>query len=219
MLTERGFTLTELLVGAALAAVVAIGIATLEGGRAKMEQEILDRSSLRSDESAIALALVGMSDRITQADRIVIDNGTGVFQFRAPVGCMAGVPAPACFDNPANYGWDQYRLTADQLQLYTATQVGCGNLQVLANNVTALSFNFIDFAIVPPGGNPVPDNNLVEYAVSWDNAMPGVRNKTHQFLGRAVSWNITYSNVNTTPTDSGTGMAPPGVANPPATCP
>ena len=214
-MTERGVTLTELLVASTLAAVVAIGISTLEGGRVKMEQEILGRAGLSSDQNWVALATVGMAQRITQADRFVIDNGTGVFQFRVPVGCMAGgPPATACFDNPANYGWDQYRLTAGQLRLYTNTGAGCGALQVLANNVTGLAFWYIDFAPVPPGGAPLLDNNLMEYSVTW-----AAGGKSRNFAGRASSRAVSYSNVNTTLFDSGSGMAPAGVADPPPACP
>ena len=120
-MTNQGITLTEVLVASALAAVIAIGIATLEGSRAKVEQEVIRQSGVASDQGAVALATIGMAQRITQADRVVINNGTGVFQFRAPVGCMAGVPAPNCFDNAANFGWEQYRLTGGQLRLYTNT--------------------------------------------------------------------------------------------------
>ena len=213
MLTTRGITLTEILVASALAAVIAIGIATLEGSRAKVEQEVIRESGVASDQGAVALATIGMAQRITQADRVVINNGTGVFQFRAPVGCMAGVPAPNCFDNAANFGWDQYRLTGGQLRLYTNTGAGCGNLQNLANNVTGLSFAYIDFASAPPDGW-VPDNNLIEYAVTWLES-----GKDRQFRGRVVSRAVAYSNVNATGNDSGSGMAPTGIAPPPAACP
>lgn len=214
----------EILTASVVAAIVLIGLGTMEAGRTKMEQEVLQRSGLTSEEGQVALATVRMTELLTSADRFSINNGIGSFQFRIPdmqTGpCAGGVPAPSCFDDPANYRWDQYRLTAGELRLYTNTGGGCGNKRVVARNVTLLAFTYRDQAPAPPGGDPaVQDNNLLEYGLTWDNGLAGTQNRTRQFAGRIVSRAIPYSDVGTTASDSGFGLSPAAVSTPPGACP
>ena len=210
-ITSNGFTLTELLVAMTLAALVAIGIGTVEGSRAKIEQEILQRSGLLSGQADVALAAARIAERLTAADRFNIDNGAGLYQFRVPVGCAgAAIPPPSCFDDPANYQWDQYKLNAGgALTLYTKTEAGCATSRVLAKNVAALTLTYFDQASPPPGGDPpVQDNNILQYSLTWDNGMLGANKRTRQFTGGVAGRAIPYSKVNSGATDSGSGLAP-----------
>ena len=97
--------------------------------------------------------------------------------------------------------------------------------EVVASNVTGLTFSFADVeADVPPGGEPfaVPqpqDNNVLAYAVSWGNA----EGKTQIFQGLVTLRSGVYSHVGAgsgPPADSGTGLELPGsnTSPPPANC-
>ena len=169
---QEGFTLIELLVASALAVTVAIGIVTMEGSRVKMEEEIIARSGLRSEQGQVALATVQLGERIAMADWFTIDNGTGVFRFRIPD--TAGCATAACLDNPANYRWDQYRLTAGILTLFTNTGAGCGTARTAARDVTGLTLT-------------QTTTNTLDYVLSWDNGLAPPKNRTHVFRGRVVS--------------------------------
>ena len=172
MLTVRpdqdGFTLIELLVASALALTVAIGIATMESGRVQMQEEIIARSGLASDQGQVALTTVQLAERIAMADWVTINNGGGVFRFRIPSGCAT----PACLNNPASYRWDQYRLAAGVLTLFTDVP-GCGTVRTLASNVTGLTLT--------------QAGNEIAYVLTWNNGFAGDRNRTHEFRGQVAS--------------------------------
>jgi len=221
--SEHGLTITELLIASVLVVLVAFGIVAVDSGRTQMHMEVLERSGLIAGQAEVGLAAVGIAERLATADRLNLNAGTGVYQFRVPVmqgPCAGGAPAPGCFDNPANYRWDQYRLNAGELRLYTNTGGGCGTMRVAARNVGALSFTYQDQAAAPPGGDgAVQDNNLVGYAATWDNGRLPPNNHTQVFQGWVASRAIPYSDVNTTATESGSGLSAGAVSPPPAPCP
>ena len=211
----RGFSLIETIIASILAVIVIISIGQFEGGRIRLGEEVLQRSGLVSGHGMAGLATQQMAKGIARADRFVV-TGTGV-QLRYPAGCMGvAVPAPSCFDNPANYQWDQYRMDgANQLVLYANTGAGCGSSTVLARDVTVLTFTYKNQAGTPPGGEPMGgvDNNTLEYVVTWDDGT-----RSHDFRGQVISRAIPYSDVNAGGTNSGSGLAPAGVAGPPGVC-
>ena len=159
--TQRGVTLIELLVAAALAFTVAIGIATMEGSRTQMQEELVKRTRELGDA---ALATVQLSERLALADWRVIDNGAGVFKFRIPSGCMT----PACLDNPASYRWDRYRLDGGTLWF----DRGCGAGRPIARNITGLT-------MTPTAGNEVA------YVLTWGVAT--VPPRAYEFRGLVAS--------------------------------
>ena len=63
------------------------------------------------------------------------------------------------------------------------------------------------------------DNNLIRYAVAWDNGLAGPRNRTQTFTGQVTSRAISYSNVGASAGDSGRGLDVGGLNSPPASCP
>jgi hypothetical protein len=220
---QSGLTLTELLLAASVAVVVALGIGTLEGNRTRMAEEILSRTGVRSEEGQAALATVRLAESIATADRFSFDGGNRLF--RIPRNCIGGAPpAPGCFDDPASYEWDQYQLTGGELRWYRNIGAGCGDLQVMARNITVFTLAYQEppGSVAPPGGDPATpgDNNLLQYAVTWDNQLAAPRNRTHTFSGWVMGRAIPYSDVNTTATQSGSGLAPAVVSPPPAVvCP
>ena len=98
----------------------------------------------------------------------------------------------------------------------------CNQIHFINQTITfaAISDNFTiaysrDAALAPLGG-PIPtpgDNNTLNYSVMWNDGT-----KDHQFGSQFTARNISYSDVNTTATDSGSGLAPPGISDPPGVC-
>lgn len=212
----------ELIVASVVALVVVFGVVAVDSGRVQMHEELRVRSEVMSQHGQAALsAAMRLGKSLERADRInVLSTSPGNVRFRTFVptadcgsGCTGGIPDPCCFDLPANYQWDQYRLTGTEMRLYSNLNAGC-TLRVIARDITGLTFTFVDQAPQPPGGGPDLDNNLLGYTLVWTD---GVR--SHQFSGQVTSRAIAYSNLNTSTSDSGTGLAAPGVSNPPAMCP
>ena len=221
---RRGLTLTEVLVAATLGVVVIMGIGLVDVGRFRMGEDLRQRTGISAGQGDVALAAMHLTKNLERADRINLTAASGI-QIRVPSlqgACAVGIPASACFDDPNNFRWDQYRLTAGQVRYYSDTGAGCGTLRVLTTQVTAMTFAYVnDYAGAPPGGEPpVQDNNAVSYSLTWDNGLAGPQNRTQIFSGQAVARAVPYSNVNAAaPGDSGSGLSTGGLPNPPALCP
>ena len=227
---EQGLTLMELMVASTIAMVVAFGVWTMDVGRFRMNEELRERSGVATYQGQAALtAAMKLAKSLESADRInVVSTNPGDVKIRlfAPVadcgiGCIGGGnPDPCCFDNPANYRWEQYRLTGNDLQWYR--DMGTCALRIIAREITGLTVVFQDAALAaPPGGEPMggADNNLLQYTVTWDNGLPGPRNRTQTFTGQVTSRAIPYSDVNAAAGDSGWGLDAGGLNNPPGSCP
>lgn len=230
----RGVTLMEIIVAGVAATVVAVGLTAMDANRARMQQ--VARGGLANDaDTLLAAHHIGLN--LTRADRLVLRDsgnailtpsgrlGEGNLQVRYPA-CPADPADPSCFDLEANYRWGEYWLHDRVLRYFSDTQSGCSSSVVLADHVLALRFEypdnaaFSDQALEPfPGGR---DNNTIEYRLLWS-----VGNSTHEFRSQITSRAAPYSNVQaiaqndtleTTQWDSGLGLSPAGIANPPARC-
>ncbi|MBI4004128.1 MAG: prepilin-type N-terminal cleavage/methylation domain-containing protein [Candidatus Omnitrophica bacterium] len=199
---EYGVTLLEVMIASAIAAVIAIGLTTVEGMRARTTEEIRRQAGLMEPERKnAALAAVHIAKSIETADRFNLDPATGVYQMRIPV-CPTTPPLPACFDSGDNYEWRQYRLTGGELRLYRKlpwlpTNPACPTAQVLAREIAVLTID----------EDPPPNANRVTYSVAWDN---GPRDQVFQ------------GNVMTRfrPTEgSPWGLATTDISPPPGACP
>ena len=243
---RQGVTLTEVLIASALAVIVVIGIGALDVTRTRMEEKLRQDSGVLSERGQVALAALQMSRHLGRADRIrILETGIlgvnptsggidhGIIQIRYAdvAGCPQPV-APSCLDNAATYHWDQYSLGSGSLVHYEDTLVnGPPNCvgKVLAQQVGSLTFRYQDVAQTPPGGAPFApdesDNNIVEYAVRWDNGLTTPDHQDLVFRGEVDPRAIAYSDVNAelTPAegDSGSGVAPatPAFDPPAAPCP
>ena len=199
---ERGLTLAELLIASTLAMVVMLGIMTMESGRSRMEGELHERSGLTSTQGEAGRATVVMANFLANSDRVKIVSPSHI-ELRAPIGCWgAGVPAPGCFDNPANYGWEQFKLNGTTLEQY---QGNCGSMIVLARNITALAF-------------ARGSNNVIQYTLTWNNGSPGPQNRTHQFSGQVVVRGAVEPGLFGTAADSGLGLDVENLSPPPGPC-
>lgn len=168
-----GVTLLEVMIASAIAAVIAIGLGTIEGSRARMTEEIRRQSGLMEPERRnAALAAAHLAKSLGTADRFErIAEGTN---WRLNVRLPDCVTAdPTCFDDALNYEWVQYRLdtVSGELRMYRfartaslARPLPCPTGHVLAREITALDF-------------PTLSPNLVQYRVTWTS---GTRSQTFQ---------------------------------------
>lgn len=139
-----------------------------------------------------------------------------------PVGPNPPPPPPCCLQIPANYRWVQHKRvqgpSADPLDelRYYATPPGCGSSEVRAGQITSLTFQFIDQAPPPPGGDACgpQDENLLGYELTWDDGA----GRTQTFRGAVAIRAGAYTNLNATCSDSGAGLVQAGVSDPPAIC-
>ena len=228
---ERGFTLMEMMVVTVIAMIVAAGIITMDAGRTRLGVQLLENSKQASEEQQAGVAAIQLGKDLERADRVNILNtgvpgvapfgppaGFGNVQIRTPVGCMgAASPAPACFDDPTNYAWVQYRRVGNDLLRYDDTGSGCGSVRTVARQLGAtpqndgFEFFFQDTtAGAPTWGVQADEVNVFNYTITWDNGLLGPNAKEHTFDGNSTMRNFGYMNVNrgiAGPGDSGTGLA------------
>ena len=222
---RRGLTLLELLLATAISMVILAAVFLMDVSRTRMHQGLRDTSAVLTEQGRAALSgVLQLTKFLEPADRIVLVSGSNV-QFRTfegdtdagpCVGCAGSPPPSCCFDLGGNYRWDQAALVGDALTLWRNTEAGCGTSRVLARQITSATFQFgNDVAPPPPGGEPGPnDLNLIEYSLTWDNGVT----RSQVFAGQVTSRAIPYSSLGATTADSGTGLAPAGVSDPPASC-
>lgn len=222
----QGMTLTEVLVAIALSGLVVVGLGLTDVGRFRMQEAVRRQATTLVSQTQPALASRDIGRSLERADRIVIRDsgiagvnprgtppGPGKIQMRYPT-CPS--PAtPACLANAANYAWEEYRLNGTTLERLLST--GCATPEVLAVNISGLTFRFKDEVDpappAPPGGYPFfPDtsqNNVVEYSFLWSQG-----GRMYEFRGKVTSRSIPYAALNATlgPSlgDSGTGLLPAG---------
>lgn len=168
----HGVTLLELMIASAIAAVIAIGLGTIEGSRARMTEEIRRQAGLMEPERKnAALAAVHIAKDLETADLYSPSSGTvTLLNVRIP-DCTT--PPTCSLDLFASYQWVQYRRTVvgttNELRMYRFPRTlpwppaSCPTAQVLAREVTALSFT--------------PTNNGATYSVTWTS---GTRSQTFQ---------------------------------------
>lgn len=218
MSARSGFTMTELLIASAIGVMVVIGIVSLDTSRFRMQEDMRRRSGLLTPEHGrTALAAIHLTKHLERADLLDLSN-PALPRFRAPTGCMGGAPPPpACFDNPASYTWDMYRITAGDLEFASSVGGVCTAWTTLVGSgqATAFTVQFQDASpITPPGGEPAvsnpADNNMVVFTIQWTDPVSG---RTHDFTAQTAIRAGPYSDVNT-------GMAnSAAVSPPPAACP
>lgn len=220
----RGFTLTELMIATTISVFVIMGIVRVDAGRAGMANKVRLATGLVDGQGDAARAMMEIGKIIEQADRInVVSFGPladiQVRQLRRdPVfncgtGCFpAAVPDPCCFDQPFNFKWYEIKVTGPELRRYDRVNIdGCANLKRLAGGPGTGGITNFTVAFAP--------NNVMTISMTWDNLEPAPGNRIHVFTDRVVARSISVGNLGTTANDSGTGLAPAGVSNPPALCP
>ena len=249
MRAQRGMTLSEVMIASVVAFVVVIGIGAVDVTRFRIEEDIRQRAALVSPEhEEAARATILITKGFERADRIN-RLGASSIQVRIPesdfdcpvaptadctavcTGCTGALPPSCCLEIAKNYRWDQYRLSGTNLEVYRdrAATAACPAAQVLARQISSLSFDYLHVAAAPPGGEALDldgdgvkepeDNNLMTYALTLANG-----GRTHTFRGSVTIRDGVYSDLNTSPAgrlgDSGSGLAAAGVDDvPPGSCP
>lgn len=209
-LTSRaGMTMMEVLIASAISVLVVVGITSLDITRSRLQEDTRRQSGLLTPEHGrVALAVIHLVKHLERADVVAITGALGdnVLQIREPAvgGCV--VVDAACIDNPANYRWSEYSLTAGTLQFYDNTGAGCGAVTPLAGQVTGLTIQFQDASGPPPGGEPAvsdpADNNMVAFSIGWSDPATG---RSHDFTGQVAIRASPYSDVT-----SGMSTSAPG---------
>ena len=229
---KRGVTLIEILLAGAAAVVVVVGVTAIDANRARMQQNLRTRIVNDAD---LAIVSSHFAKNLTQADRFILRDsgdagvtppgtmGEGDLQVRFPT-CPVQPADPSCFDVAANYHWGEYWLHGGVLRYFSDTQSGCGSSTVLGEHILSATFQYKDEAAFPdPALEPFPggvDNNAIEYRIVWE-----VNGATREFRSEIAGRAVPYSNVQavaqTVPTtnwDSGQGLGPTGISEPPARC-
>ena len=227
MLTQRGVTLTEVLVATTIAVIVVVGFTLTDLGRSRIEQDLRKRAGPRIAQIKPTLALQHLAQRLEQADRLIIVNsgtpgGFGILRVRrAGVGCPEPIQ-PTCYTTAAGFVWEEYRRNGTNLEFVEIPGGVCAAPTVLSDNVTSLTFRFADESPCQPFGVSGPqDNNTLAYVLTWNDGT-----QQQEFVGQMTSRLISCSTLPSTSFDPGTGtgdsgigLAPVGVSDPPAACP
>ncbi len=231
--TERGVTLMELLLVAAISLIVLVVVTTIDATRLRISEDVRSRSgALQLNHGRAALVAWRLSKELEGADRLVLvaPNAQGIstnFKVRIPTVVNvdgAGFPLDSNFNTAANYRWDEYKLAGTQIQLFRNMAGGCPAAEVISDEIQQLQFSYSDeFAIAPPGGEPFGDgrdNNMLHYLLQWGNGT-----NSHMFTGEVAIRSAGYTNVNAScpaspaACDSGRGLAEAGVNDtPPNSC-
>ena len=195
---ERGITLIELLIASAISTLVIMLLGQVDMTRLYLTT---DTKEVTQGQIEVAMAMAYMTNELMAADRVNLLDGPNAtnIQFRVPTGTS--------FDAPGNYQWHQYRFDAasNELRFYEDTGAGCV-VDRRSFDISSVDIHYQSEAPAPPGGDPpMEDNNVLEVVIN------GTRNEVTL---RAMS----YSNLNASGWDSGSGMAPAGVSNPASAC-
>lgn len=240
----RGLTLTEILMAGVLAFGIIIGVSMIGLQRDRLIATIRGPGNNMVGELQPPLRVIGMIQTLETADRVRMPS-LGVIQARvfAPQGACAAEPyGSACFDDATNYRWIEYAHAdtdgvggRDALQLYTDTANGCAQKRIISTQITALTFNYVDYVAAPPGGDPAAavfspsprDVNLVQYMVQWTGPLSGMvlvpppASGLRRYRGIIAMRHVPYSDNGAGTaglTDSGLGLTNSAVAPPPAPC-
>lgn len=195
---RRGMTLTEVLVGLIVTAIMVAGIAALEMTRSSLSDQARDDAGVKYPSRAEAhIATLHLSKRIETADRYVISGGGSTLQVRHYDGdnCPSAIPTPACFDNASNYSWSQYTSAGDgSFTYYEDSGSGCSG-QTLIQSETSVNFSGTE--------------DLVTFTITWTNPATG---DIMEFPGQVKLLQRSQN--------AGLGLQAPelSVSNPPGVC-
>ena len=213
----RGFTLMEVMVALALSIGLLLALMIADASREQLRTETRARSQALIAQTRPALFITHIEQHLGKADRIKIVNtgiptitpytappNQGKIEFRYST-CTS--PTSACLDDSTKYQWDGYRLSGTQLQYLTSLCPGTAT--VIAEGVTALTFNF--YQSEPPPAQA--DNNVIEYALKWDD---GTRSRI--FHGKVIGRDITKCGHELPAGDSGDDVGLSMLAPAPPVC-
>jgi len=218
MSRRDGVTITELLVASTIAAVIALGLSTIESHRAQMQQALRRQAGLLSSKDEAAQAVLFLTRAIEQADRINIIN-PGTVQLRSfrptvdtlvpPCACTTGSMDSCCFNIAGNYVWEQfsYDLPTKQVWWYRGTTTGCADMMRLADQMTAMTIQYQS-----------PGLDMLQYDLLWDDE----NGESRAFRGSVYSQAVSYASESSEMVaagDSGFGSDWSGVSPPPPVCP
>jgi len=188
----------ELIVAGMLSLIVIAAMGKLDVTRILLTKQTSDTTSLQASTER---AMLHLSKRIGQADRVILSSPTNI-QVRTVLP-PPGVPDPAYFDDAASYLWHQYTYDAGT-QHVLFYDGGCGSPQVIGRNLTDMILAFED-----------TETNLLRITLeATDPATQDSITASTEVAMRAV----VAEGVGAGGGDSGSGLDGFGVSPPPAPC-
>ena len=199
MKSERGVTLLELLLASSIGMVVILAMAHVDVTRIFVGRQAGDLSEIQAEP---AFALTHLIRSIIQADRVDLISASNI-QIRIPPRPETGL------DDPNNYRWVQYRLNGTEIQYFTTNPCAVASR---FRNVSSLQIQYRDESPAPPGGEPLAglDNNVLAITVTSTVVSPQI-GQAVSVTGEATMRAGAYTNLPS-------GLLPPGVGDPPASC-
>ena len=199
MKSELGVTLLELLLASSVGMVVLLAMAHVDVTRILVGQDARDLSEIQAEPS---FALTHLTRSVIQADRVNLISASNI-QIRIPPRPETGL------DDPNNYRWVQYRLNGTEIRYFTTGPCAVASR---FRNVGSLQIQYRDESPAPPGGEPLAglDNNVLAITVASTVVNPQI--------GQAVSVTGEATMRAGAHTNLMSGLLPPGVGDPPASC-
>ncbi len=219
---NRGVTLMELVVASTISLVVILAVGQLDVTRILLSEQVRQSAGPGSEAR---LAMAQFVRDAQQADRVNVISETDV-QLRIPqpcadlaCTCTNDVPLPACLDAATAYRWVEYKLADTEIRLYDATGCGINQKFLDIKQPGGFAVEYLDaVAQAPPGGEPFSgspdDNNVLSITVTTAN--PSAQEMT--YVNTVTLRAGTYTNVNASGGDSGSGLDVQGVSAPPPPC-
>lgn len=187
---RRGVTLLELLIASILGVVLILAVGHLDVARISQTNEA---RGIVTAQAEADFGIAHMVKQLEAADRINLLSGSSLQlrQFRPPT---SSPPTSADFDNPANYVWKQYRYDSGTKEVRFYDPASSCALAASFKDVSALTIT-------------QTSNNILELVTASTNAITGT---TMTYTGQVT--------IRGGGSDIATGLAPPGVSDPPAGC-
>ena len=193
----RGVTLIELLLVSVLSLVAILAIGHVDVTRVRLTQPIRQTTLNRSEAVPV---LAQMAKLLRQADRINLLGADNV-QVRIP-------QDRDNLDLAGSYRWTQYRYDSGTKAIRFYDPASSCTVLLTFRDIGSLAIQYQDESPVPPGGEPpvLPsgaDNNVLGLTVTSTTA--------ETVIGEVTIRAGAYTNLMT-------GLAPPGVSDPPTPC-
>lgn len=185
---SRGFSLMELLIASTLAGIVLVALGKVDLARFTMAETSNSDVALQADAR---YALAHIVRELQKADRVNLVNASSM-QLRIPEGTN--------FDVAANYHWEQYWYTAQEIRFVAAAAGGAPNCGAPTTRFASLSSLTLAYT----------SNNVLAVTVTATSPRTG---QVFTYAGEATLRAASGMDLNTgLTTQTGAGFDPPNPA-------
>ena len=200
---RRGFTLIELILAAVIGVIIVAAMGHFDVTRILMTKAMSPNTETQGEAE---LAELWIEKQLQLADRVHLINSSNI-QFRIPRNPLGNL------NDPTNYEWSQIGYRAADTSILYLQDIAAGDCSPdeTFRSIQGLTIQFKDEAQFPPGGEPPTgplDSNVLEVTVVSTQPNPA---DPAEIIGEVTLRGGAYTNVTT-------GLAPPGVSEPPGGC-